>query len=573
MQYWVGTWFSSGTWLSWFIQLKQQKNEDIRLRFPWFSDEDIKKLQEKTKGIKDEAMRRKAQDELYRKVLPTIQNQQKAEERDVWLNNLHYMQQNTKDPQEKWNLKLSVVMAELGTEIKNKFNLPADADDGKIITQFLEQTPKNTWLTKENTEKMFLDYLNNWNEELFYITWLKSRPAPEMDTWDNKKSKAWQLITDVVAWVWKWSRMGAEWLLEMWWKRAGKQVDKFVKWWLLTEEQWDIVKWKQQEMIEWIKAQSDIWEDKSSVAYKATKTVTEVAQILEWWIAGVRWIKAMRLDAKLGKLKQAKIDIENVKTWADVLKNKTLNKIWKAIQPKQTQTTIQKSWWRVLRWPDGQSILWRTSATKFKAPETMPTKYDIEQIKTYIDSGIDVTKTIETQANQIADKIWKEAQRADKIVKQNNKIFNQNTLKSRFKQIDKAPSDITPKNKEKIQEIFMEYLKKYNMEWLHKARQGYYKDNYIQKVLDWPTNDTRDYVVRIAEEAKWLISDTIPEYAKIMRVEGNLYWIIWNMKTKFTNKSKLAEFYRKNESLIKWLWYTFAAGYGGIQLGKYISWN
>jgi hypothetical protein len=35
----------------------------------------------------------------------------------------------------------------------------------------------------------------------------------------------------------------------------------------------------------------------------------------------------------------------------------------------------------------------------------MPTKYDIEQIKTYIDSGIDVTKTIETQANQIADKI------------------------------------------------------------------------------------------------------------------------------------------------------------------------
>jgi hypothetical protein len=46
-----------------------------------------------------------------------------------------------------------------------------------------------------------------------------------------------------------------------------------------------------------------------------------------------------------------------------------------------------------------------------------------------------------------------------------------------------------------------------------------------------------------------------------------------NMATKMWDQSKIAAFYKNNESLIKWLWYTAAIGYGGVESIKYVSGN
>jgi hypothetical protein len=212
------TWLNLGTW---FSLPKRSKEEEDKLRFPWFSDADIKKLYDKTAVITDEKLRKQAQDDLYRKVLPIIENEKKFNSRNAELNNLYYQAQQEKDPKQKTDIKLTTIMWELGNSIKSKFGLPADANDWEIITKFLQQVPKNIWLSQQETERLFQDYLNKWDEELLYVTWLKERAIEP-----KQMAKREQNFGNFVRWIfWKeeltseeWNKARASWETKWLWE-------------------------------------------------------------------------------------------------------------------------------------------------------------------------------------------------------------------------------------------------------------------------------------------------------------------------------------------------------------------
>lgn len=213
--------------------------------YPWFDEEDIKKLREKTAHIQDPTERTQIQNELYRKVLPIVQNKKEMANRELLKNQQAYQAELETDQQSKAAKKAGIKISDLVDTIKTKYNLPANANEAEILTQFVQQT--KDWTT------LLENYVNGDDPEIFYVSGLKERPVEQPEylrrewesVWDYTKRTIWWSLQQVAAapvsaltalgGMWE-NIVGKpiEWLLNKLWMNAdlttSKELQKTVLW-------------------------------------------------------------------------------------------------------------------------------------------------------------------------------------------------------------------------------------------------------------------------------------------------------------------------------------------------------
>ena len=238
--------------------------------FPWFEEEDINKLNNMTAGIKDPTEYVRTQNEIYRAVLPQVTNDKIVKERDLMKNRKVYEVTQEKDPvvkkQKEWFLKVT----ELADIVKNKFNLPANADDKQIMTEFIQQTP-NGW-------KLLEDYLN-WGKELLYVSGIEERPVVKIPIEDEWWMSTIGKITATAWAIWLWL-----WWLKLWGMTIAG-LGKKIYWLTLNPTQ------QEAEAIQSYRAWTSNIKPKTSI-----ETALEQPLLQKWWrtISSKIWMMGTR---------------------------------------------------------------------------------------------------------------------------------------------------------------------------------------------------------------------------------------------------------------------------------------
>lgn len=277
------TWFNSS--FSWGLvgiptsvnntQVKTQKKDDdtYNPRYPWLNEEQYKKLE---KMVSDKWLTwkeaRDIMDQLYKVVLPKVQNWKKLDERQQELNNSIYQNsQNFID----WNKEMTMWtdLTTLAQEAKKKYNIPYNKDDNELIKEIIEGTP--------NGNRLAYEYTQNWNPEIFYAAWIWDKPQRQwwVKGMVNPPDKsilpdAWELINPVwyatetldnaankfadkimVSWEW-----AAENLMNRITNMSNEEVERYrnkykqmlkdkdirvakVSWDTIVEQLWNWIKW------------------------------------------------------------------------------------------------------------------------------------------------------------------------------------------------------------------------------------------------------------------------------------------------------------------------------------------
>ena len=188
---------------------KQLWNYAIKqTRYPWFDEEDIKKLENMTKDITNADEREDTMDQLYRWFYDTVQNEHKLKERSKLLNQQAYEVWNITDPEQKKQAQTKLKLSELAQQIKKTYNVSANANDWEVLNLFIDQTP--------NWQKLLENYLNDWDKTLLYVWWLEKESEEvevEENTWATDTTQWWiyGVINNST-----WNRWKAEWLNPVW---------------------------------------------------------------------------------------------------------------------------------------------------------------------------------------------------------------------------------------------------------------------------------------------------------------------------------------------------------------------
>lgn len=165
--------------------------------FPWFREDQIKRLEEKTAHM-PEGVRQQSQQELYRQLLPKVIAKQWQEQRMGAKN--EFYQKNLQKPSEQRQVgEIQLRQEDLADMIKGHFGLRHDLPTEETMQGF------QSLMQEEGVEEqLLLDYLNGKNEDLLYQVGMK-----EKSYWGKfSESMIWG-ITNMVK--------GAKWL-------AGKAV-------------------------------------------------------------------------------------------------------------------------------------------------------------------------------------------------------------------------------------------------------------------------------------------------------------------------------------------------------------
>lgn len=165
--------------------------------FPWFREDQIKRLEEKTAHM-PEGVRQQSQQELYRQLLPKVIAKQWQEQRMGAKN--EFYQKNLQKPSEQRQVgEIQLRQEDLADMIKGHFGLRHDLSTEETMQGF------QSLMQEEGVEEqLLLDYLNGKNEDLLYQVGMK-----EKSYWGKfSESMIWG-ITNMVK--------GAKWL-------AGKAV-------------------------------------------------------------------------------------------------------------------------------------------------------------------------------------------------------------------------------------------------------------------------------------------------------------------------------------------------------------
>ena len=251
---------------------KKSDNYTYNPRYPWFDEEDYKKLEQMVaaKGLtwdkKTDVM-----DQLYKQLYPRVLNKHKLDERQQEINNSVY---------QNWELLLNGnTEAKAGTwittiaqEAKKRYNIPYNVNDQELVDSIVADT--------KDWNKLLYEYVNNWNPEIFYAAGIWDRPQQQWGTMDlvnqastNDKSwgdknlrEKWETVTNYTNLVW----YGTEKLDDA----ANKFADKLMVTWEtaannlktrlenLTPEQVEQYRQQYINMINWLEEDDDYtgWE-------------------------------------------------------------------------------------------------------------------------------------------------------------------------------------------------------------------------------------------------------------------------------------------------------------------------
>lgn len=216
-QSWANVWI--GSWINqfWNFTTKQPsvsntKSNTYNSRYPWFDEEDMKKLENMVKDITDPKEKQDTMDQLYRAFYDTVQNEHKNKERNQLLNQQTYEVWNIQDTEQKKQAQTKLKLSELAQQVKETYNIDANANDWEVLNMFIEQTP--------NWQQLLEDYINNGNNELLYVWWLEQRPQKQIqpqwwwiksliNRWVedgilmDKETTAWNIL-DMLNVIWEW---------------------------------------------------------------------------------------------------------------------------------------------------------------------------------------------------------------------------------------------------------------------------------------------------------------------------------------------------------------------------------
>lgn len=225
-QSWANNWMWSWTNQFWNFQTKQTgvsnvKTNTYNSRYPWFDEEDMKKLESMVADIQDPSERQDTMDYLYRAFYDTVQNEHKLKERNWMLNQQTYEIGNINNTDQKNQAQTKLKLSELAQQIKSTYHINANVNDGEVLNSFIEQTP--------NWQELLQNYINNWDNELLYVWWLQQRPTtqtaaqttPEAQWWwvkslinnpntedifRDKETTAWNIL-DMMNIIWEWAEV------------------------------------------------------------------------------------------------------------------------------------------------------------------------------------------------------------------------------------------------------------------------------------------------------------------------------------------------------------------------------
>lgn len=284
-QSWINQWIGSWTNQFWNFTTKQPSVSNTKTttnsRFPWLTDDEIKRIEDWTKEIADPSEKRIIQNNLYQAMLKDKTNQDYMNDRYSVTNEMSYQADKSTDKQQQNISKAQVRYMELANLIKDKKWLDATANDEEIINYLLSTT--------QNWDQLMQDYLNWKSDELLYVNWLMEKPWFWEKALQQVKNAAWAAY-DSVTWL---PRFLSDNLAKaVWWtaKKLWADEDKVNE---LVQSYIDF--WENE--MSW----KAIWADEDSWTYKVTKFVWDTAQVLAWeWL--LKWTsKWAQLMAKLDK--------------------------------------------------------------------------------------------------------------------------------------------------------------------------------------------------------------------------------------------------------------------------------
>ena len=327
-QSWLNLWIGSGTNQIWNIQTKQTSvSNQKNVKFPWLTDEEIKRIEEWTKNIDNASEKRIIQNNLYQSMLNDKNNQNKMDERYSYTNEMAYQTDNMSDWANKNLSQAKVRYADLANLIKDKKWLNPTANDEEIISYLVSTTP--------NWDKLMEQYLNWKSNELLYVNWLAEKPT--------LLQKAWQQVENVVGWAYD----SAVWLPRFLAENAAKAV-----WWTAKKL------WADEDKVNALlnsylaEVDDTSWKsigaNEDSGVYKTTKFVWDTAQVLAWeWL-----LKGTEKGAKIVQaLDKAPVWQKMIAWWLEWVWETTLYDI---ISNQELPDTSELALW----WAVGAAIPW-----------------------------------------------------------------------------------------------------------------------------------------------------------------------------------------------------------------------
>lgn len=158
------TWFWPSFWMSgWNNQ--QMTTPTKQQKFPWLSDEQIKRLESLTSNPQE-------QQKLYQQAIQQLKQQNTTDNRIAAENEMNYRSLNEKNPQQANYLQSNVRLEQLADLTKGAFWLDAGADTQQVVNWLMA-------MAQDNGVSLSLlnDYLDHWDEEFLYQMGLKQDPA------------------------------------------------------------------------------------------------------------------------------------------------------------------------------------------------------------------------------------------------------------------------------------------------------------------------------------------------------------------------------------------------------------
>lgn len=349
MNFWIQnglqTWFQNGfqTWFQNNFQMgnnfnmpnnrfNQEEEEEENSRYPWLKPDQIERLemvadQQWLKGQE----KINYMDDLYRQLIPTINNQNTLDKRDEEINRMHY-DESKGDISKRELKKQKNRLIDLAQQVKKIYPdmISADEDDEVVIQNFI------VWLQQawyNDAYKDYAEYIKSWDKDKFFSKYNISN-----STASTKEQTG-------IGWLWRagigiWTIGTTAWLLawpaEKIWnimyqnsmpktmKDSRAEIDEMASTMQKKTDlknQKSIVKEaekaleKAKQTGEWVEgAQTTLDEAKAWLKEIKERWIKEADTTMDTWLEfNIRgWIKKMASQAKVAKDKVRKDEIKNV---------------------------------------------------------------------------------------------------------------------------------------------------------------------------------------------------------------------------------------------------------------------
>lgn len=180
------TWFWPSFWFSgWnnqqFGSTQQFKAPTKQQKFPWLTDEQIKRLE----SITSDPQR---QQELYQQTIQQLNSKNYKENRIAAENEMAYKNVNQTDTRQKNYTDSQIRLEQLADITKDKFWLRQDAPTQDVVNWLIAMA-QDQWVSLDEMN----DYLDSWDQNFLYNMGLKENPKEKLK--DNFLSSVWDNIT------------------------------------------------------------------------------------------------------------------------------------------------------------------------------------------------------------------------------------------------------------------------------------------------------------------------------------------------------------------------------------------